>query len=218
MTLLRFILLFVRIENLHVKICFEKVKNLAFNILLEKPFINWHICQTFPGERKVVPWHSSVVLIFTKSLKIERRPLSSVEPSRRRFLHDDATVRATKKVDLKPVTQTGVILSLALTELLYMESVHLGDEYRHLHLAPEIVESTRSEAVHIFIGSLHTKRVPLRKDMVVAHRTEPPLLIIDIPHPAQGWEAATERSVSLDESLLTSVRYKLAEDQELQIN
>lgn len=49
------ILLYVRIGDLHVKVWFGIVENLATGLLLGTLLINWFIHRIFPGKRYAVP-------------------------------------------------------------------------------------------------------------------------------------------------------------------
>lgn len=86
-----------------------------------------------------------------------------------------------REIVLKPYTKTGVKLSPPITRLPYMDLARFGIRYGHLYVAPEEVKRARSKAFYVIVSSFHSKRVHLPKVMVVAHCTEPPLLMIDIP-------------------------------------
>lgn len=119
---------FVRIGSLHVNVWFEVVKNLAVDRLLGRPYIDYYIREVFPGERKVVFWHSDPVPILTRSTKIRRPSQSSAEPSRSRIPHDNVVVRFARQVTLKPSSKTRVMVSSPSTGLSYTKPAHLCNQ------------------------------------------------------------------------------------------
>lgn len=86
------------------------------------------------------PWHSSQVPLLTKSDKIGKQPLSSVEPSRSRNSHDDGAMRMSRQKNLKPSTESSVMVSSPITGLSYIELAQLDNHYQKLHVAPRVVE------------------------------------------------------------------------------
>lgn len=164
---------------------------MTINILLGTSFIDRYIQGIFPGEQQAVPWQSDPVFIPTKPATKVRRSLSSAEPSRSRIQQDNVVVRKASQVIIDPSTETQVIVSLPIIELSELEPVQLGNQYQHLHVAPEILEPVRSQTFYILVSNFHPKRVYLPKDMVVTYCTEPPLLIIYLPQQTQDQEPAT---------------------------
>lgn len=63
---LRTIILFVSIGDLHVKVWFGTVESVAVNVLLETQFKDRYIRGIFPGKRPIVPWSSEPVPILTR--------------------------------------------------------------------------------------------------------------------------------------------------------
>lgn len=162
--------------------------------------------------------NSGQVPILTKPITIEQQFLSSAEPSRSRSLRNNAVVRIAAKVTLKHSVPTRVMVASHITGLFYLEPAHLGNQYQRLHIAQGIVETVLSRPFYILFRSLHLKRVKLPKDTVVAHGTEPSLIITVIPQPTQDREPTKQACASSDGPLIAFVHYEMAEDRGVQIN
>lgn len=81
-----------------------------------------------------------------------------------------------------------------------------------------MVESKQSQAFYILISTFDTEHVHRPKALVETHCAEPPLLLINLPSPAQNWELATGANFLSDEPLIASVHYKPTNDREVQMN
>lgn len=161
----------------------------------------------------MVLWHSAPVPSPARPATIEQRIQSSTEPFETRTSHDNVAMGIASQVN-----ETRVMASLPVTGSSYLRPASLGNQYPHQHVAPGIVDPTKSQEFYTLISSFHANHVHHPKDILVAHCTVALLLIIDIPQPSQDQELATETIPSSDRLMTASGHYKLAEDRETQLD
>lgn len=94
------------------------------------------------------------------------------------------------------------MVSSPTTGQVYSEPAYINNQFQHLHIAPETVKPTQSRVLYILTTDFHTEPAHLPKGIAVAHCTEPPLLIIDLPHPAHDRELATATFLMSDKPLI----------------
>lgn len=213
-TLLGTIFHFVRIGSIHVEVWFERVENLAVDILSGTPFKERYVREIFSGDRKDLPWHLDPITVLTKPATLERQSLSSTKTFRNRTLHNNAVVRIVRQISMDPFTESRVMVPSSITGLSYMELVPLCNQYQHLHVAPRVAEPARSQTFYILDRNFHSKHVYLAKGMIVAHCTKPPLLIVNLPQSIKDLALTAETTLLSSKPLIASVHYMPAKNRE----
>lgn len=141
-----------------------------------------------------------------------------IDSYRRKIPHNNVVVRMAMQVIRKPFTKTRVKVWSPVIKLFYLGPARLGNQYRHLHVVPEIVEPTHSNTFYSFISSFRTKRNHLPKGIIISHGTEPPLNIENSPQSEHDPSTTAETSLQSKETMIATVHYMPAKNREAQMN
>lgn len=215
--LLRTVLLFVRVADLHVNVWFCIVERLSLEVLRGTPFIDRFITEIFPGEKRVVPWHSGPVSILKRQLVKSEQPVLHLIPSNIVSVPYRAIIRIAKQVILQSYTRTWLNSTTPVSGLFLLVPAQLTRYYSHLQVAPEIINTSKDCTFGLLISNFISTMQLVPKRMVVTYTVAAPAVIVASAYKQASRNQQKDSNLASLTSTTASVHHRQTKKRKVQM-
>lgn len=151
--------------------------------------------------------------MFTRQFVKSERPLWHLKQSNIAFISYKAIERIAKHVILKPFTDKRVNATTPVSGISLLKPTQLNQQYFHLHIAPEITDTSKDRTFRSLSSNFGTTMQQLPQSMVVAHTIAWTAMIVAFfPYDHYSHIIKEDSNLACPTSKIAIVHYKLVEE------